>query len=91
MCFAIILGTGTILNAKASTGFIWFDIFRFLKNTLSSRAGGLGLTIMAVAGFAKYMDQIGASKALVKIIIKPLQKLKSPYIVLALGILSDSC
>lgn len=85
MFFAILLGTGTILNEKATTGFIWFDIFRFIKNTLSSRAGGLGLTIMAVAGFAKYMDYIGASKALVNIIIKPLQKLKSPYIVLALG------
>jgi len=85
LCCAILLGTGTILSEKATTGFIWFDIFRFIKNTLSSRAGGLGLTIMAVAGFAKYMDNIGASKALVHIIIKPLQKLKSPYIVLALG------
>lgn len=85
MCFAIFLETGTILNEKTTTGFIWFDIFRFIKNTLSSRAGGLGLTIMAVAGFAKYMDHIGASKALVNIIIKPLQKLRSPYVVLALG------
>lgn len=85
LCFAILLGTGTILSGKATTGFIWFDIFKFLKNTLSSRAGGLGLTIMAVAGFAKYMDHIGASKALVNIIIKPLIKLKSPYIVLSLG------
>ena len=83
--FTILLGTGTILSEKASTGFIWFDVFRFIKNTLSSRAGGLGLTIMAVAGFAKYMDHIGASNALVNVIIKPLQKLKSPYIVLALG------
>lgn len=85
MCFAIFLETGAILNEKNSTGLIWFDIFQFIKNTLSSRAGGLGLTIMAVAGFAKYMDHIGASTALVNIIIKPLKSLKSPYVVLALG------
>ena len=40
---------------------------------------------MIVSAFAKYMDHIGASKALVKVAIKPLQKLNSPYIVLALS------
>lgn len=85
MIFTIILGTGTILDQKLTTGFVWFDIFEFVKNVFSSRVAALGLTIMAVAGFAKYMDQIGASKSLVKLIIKPLQKLNAPYVVLALG------
>lgn len=40
---------------------------------------------MIVSAFAKYMDHIGASNALVKLSIKPLQKLNSPYIVLALS------
>ncbi|WP_378953913.1 C4-dicarboxylate transporter DcuC [Pelosinus sp. sgz500959] len=83
MSCAIVFGLGTILPAKESTGLVWFDLFEFIKKTLSGRAAGLGLSIMAVGGFARYMDHIGASKALVKIVIKPLQKLHAPYIMLA--------
>lgn len=83
MVAAILLGTADILPAKASTGFKWFDIFEFIKNTFSSTTAGLGLMIMAVAGFARYMEEIGASKALVKIAVKPLSKLHSPYLVLS--------
>ena len=83
MAAAILLGTADILPGSKSTGFKWFDIFEFIKNTLSSRAAGLGLNIMAVAGFARYMDHIGASKALVHATIKPLLLLKSPYVVMA--------
>lgn len=85
MSLAIVLGTGEIVAEDSSTGFIWFDIFEFIKNTFSNRAGGLGLIIVAVAGFARYMDHTGASKALVGLTIKPLQKLNKPYLVLALG------
>lgn len=87
MACAILLNGKAILPAKASTGLIWFDIFEFIKNTFSSRAAGLGLMIMAVAGFAKYMDTIGASKVLVNIAVTPLAKLRSPYIVLSAGYL----
>lgn len=83
MFAAVGLGLGSILPAKQSTGLVLFDAFEFIKNTLSSRAAGLGLNIMAVAGFARYMDHIGASKALVHATIKPLLLLKSPYIVMA--------
>ncbi|EIW20468.1 MULTISPECIES: C4-dicarboxylate transporter DcuC [Pelosinus] len=83
MSCAVIFGLGTILPAKESTGLIWFDLFEFIKKTLSGRAAGLGLSIMAVGGFARYMDHIGASKALVNIAIKPLQRLHAPYVMLA--------
>lgn len=85
MALTIILGLGSILPEDASTGFVWFDVFEFIKNTFSKRAASLGLIIMSVAGFAKYMDHIGASKALVKLTIKPVRKLNSPYLVLGLG------
>ena len=81
-CAVLLTGKG-ILPAKASTGLVWFDIFEFIKNTLSSRAAGLGLMIMSVAGFAKYMDHIGASKILVNYAVRPLLKIRSPYVVLA--------
>ena len=86
VCAVLLTGKG-ILPAKASTGLVWFDIFEFIKRTLSSRAAGLGLMIMSVAGFAKYMDHIGASKVLVNLAIKPLAKLRSPYIVMSAGYL----
>lgn len=79
------LGNTAILAEKASTGSQFFDIFQYMKNTFSSTTAGLGLTIMVVGGFAKYMDHIGASKALVKLTTAPMKKLNSPYIVLALA------
>lgn len=78
-----LLGYGEIIPAKQSTGNFIFDIFEQIKNLFSSRAAKLGLNIMAVGGFARYMDHIGASRALVTLTIKPLRALKSPYIVLS--------
>lgn len=83
MLAAVGFGLGTILPAKDSTGSMLIDAFEFIKKTFSSRAGGLGLNIMAVGGFARYMDHIGASKALVRLTIRPLLALRSPYVVLA--------
>ena len=84
LCTAILLKDTPILSEKASIGSNFLDIFQYLKDTFSNTTAGLGLTIMVVGGFAKYMDHIGASKALVKITTKPMKKLNSPYLVLAL-------
>lgn len=95
MFAAVALGLGKILPAKEATGSVIFDAFEFIKQTMSSRAAGLGLNIMAVGGFARYMDHIGASKALVKLTIKPLLAFRSPYLVMAgtwvLGMLLGLC
>jgi DcuC family C4-dicarboxylate transporter len=95
MYIAVLMGYGTILAPKASTGTLLFDTFEFMHKTLSSRAAALGLNIMCVGAFARYMDKIGASRALVRLTIKPLLKLKSPYLVLScswiLGLLIGLC
>lgn len=83
MWLAAVLGIGQILGAKASTGSVFFDAFEFMRATLSSTAGKLGLNIMSVGAFAKYMDKIGASRSLVRLTIKPLLALKSPYLVMS--------
>jgi C4-dicarboxylate transporter, DcuC family len=83
MACAVAFGLGKILPPKEATGLIFFDMFEFIKKTFSSRAAGLGLNIMAVGGFARYMDHIGASKVLVRMAIKPLEKLRAPYVVMA--------
>lgn len=79
------VGPEQILPKKvATTGFIGFDIFKFIERTLSSRVAGLGLMIMSAGGFAKYMDHIGASRTMVFTVIKPLQRLRAPYVMLSL-------
>lgn len=87
---AILLLGGILLNdspvmAKSATGSLYLDIFSQLSKNFIKTSGSLGLAIMIVSAFAKYMDHIGASTALVKLSIKPLQKLNSSYIVLALS------
>lgn len=74
-----------LLTGKASTGLYTFDAIKFISQLFSTRTAGLGMTIMAAGGFANYMDKIGASKALVRICVKPLQMFNSPYLVLALA------
>lgn len=81
---AIIFNNSEILSSKMSTGSNFLDIFEYLKITFSKTTGGLGLIIMIVGGFAKYMDHIGASRALVNLATKPMKKLNSPYLLLAL-------
>ncbi len=83
LVIAHIAGYGTILPPKQATGNFFFDIFELIRDLFSNRAAKLGLNIMAVAGFARYMDHIGASRALVHLAIRPLRGLKSPYIVLS--------
>lgn len=70
---------------KKTTGTPAFDFFEYIRDILSSRAGGLGLQIMLIGGFAVYMSHIGASQVLVRISAKPLQKLNSPYLLLGLA------
>lgn len=76
----------SILYGKAaSTGSTWLDIFAFAKGSLSTQVAGIGLIIMAAGGFASYMDHIKASNAMVNVCIRPLQLIKAPYVILALG------
>lgn len=83
MYIAVIFGYGQILGEKARTGSAFFDAFEFIRSAMSSNVGKLGLNIMAVGAFARYMDKIGASRALVRLTIKPLLALKSPYLVMS--------
>ena len=77
MLMAYFLGyADNFVPEKQRTGFIFFDMFEYLRRTTSKDLAGLGLTIMAVTGFAKYMDHIGASSSLVRLAMKPLSKVK---------------
>ncbi len=80
-----LIGNNSILSVKESSGSALLDIFHTIKVLLSSRVAGLGLTIMSIAGFAKYMEYIGASKSLFAVVASPLRYIKSPYILLVLS------
>lgn len=87
MICSIFITETPILAKKAATGFVGFDIFKYITTLFQSRTANLGMIIMSVAGFTRYMDKIGASKSLVRICIKPLQMFHAPYIVLGAGYL----
>ena len=82
---AIMFGADSILpkNAK-TTGLIWFDAIDIIRRAAIKQVAGSGMIIMVAGGFAKYMETIGASGALVHACISPLKALHSPYIVLGL-------
>lgn len=79
---AIMFGADSILpkNAK-TTGLIWFDAIDIIRLAAIKQVAGIGMIIMVAGGFAKYMETIGASGALVHACISPLKALHSPYIV----------
>ncbi len=76
--------TDFIPSNASSTGAVVFDFFVVIKALSSSTLANLGLIIMAVGGFSKYMGHIGAANAMVEVVTKPLSVFKSPYVVLAL-------
>ncbi|WP_159567712.1 C4-dicarboxylate transporter DcuC [Budvicia diplopodorum] len=68
--------TGTSSGSKV------IDVFVEIKNVFSKNIASLGLIIMVIAGFSRYMNDIGASGKLVEICVKPLGRLKSRYMLL---------
>lgn len=74
-----------LITGKKATHLAGLDVIQIFTNLLQTRTAGLGMNIMAIAGFTYFMDQIGASGALVKLSVKPLKLIKAPYIVMTLG------
>ena len=73
-----------ILDESQSTGVLVFDAMDIVRITTSENVVSLGLMIMTCAGYAKYMEHIGAGTRLAHTFIKPLYRVNRPYIVLAL-------
>ena len=73
-----------ILDESQSTGVLVFDAMDIVRITTSENVVSLGLMIMTCAGYAKYMEHIGAGTRLAQTFIKPLYRVNRPYIVLAL-------
>ena len=78
------LSTAANFDESQSTGVLVFDAMDIVRITTSENVVSLGLMIMTCAGYAKYMEHIGAGTRLAHTFIKPLYRLNRPYIVLAL-------
>ncbi|MGU0160672.1 hypothetical protein ACVXHB_11655 [Escherichia coli] len=59
------------------------DIYNEILRMLSRPHCRIGLSIMAVGGYARYMERIGASRAMVGLVSCPLKLIRSPYILLS--------
>lgn len=82
---AFLFQFGTILPPEKSTGWWGMDLFEQLRLLAASRLPSMGLNIMAVGGFAHYMDVIGASRALIRVTMPLLRRFRSPYLVMSLA------
>ncbi|KXF82046.1 C4-dicarboxylate transporter DcuC [Enterovibrio coralii] len=75
--------TDFLPKGVSPSGAVVVDFFLVIKALSSSTLATLGLIIMAVGGFSKYMGHIGAANALVQVTTKPLSTIKNPYVILA--------
>lgn len=73
---AAILGKPLYADGEG-TGFVVFDIFMKLKDTLVSNLTSSGLILMVLFGYSGYMNKIGANKVAVDILVSPMKKIKS--------------
>lgn len=77
-----VFGLGTLLPAKTTTHFGGFDVFKVFSDGFASRIGGLGLMLMAIGGFSRYMEHVGASSALLPCLRETAEHIHNPYLLL---------
>ena len=79
---SVLMGHSILPEGVKSTGSTYFDILEYVKYLLGNRGGGLGLMIMVLCGFSVYMTHLGANDVVVKLVLKPLKNIRSPYILM---------
>ena len=89
LILAAVLGTDPGIVVKKTTGSEFFDIFKVIEEVFSSSLAGLGLNIMCMGGFAKYMDKLEAGRALYDVVSAPLKYVKNPYMLAMAGFCVD--
>ncbi|QIW16064.1 anaerobic C4-dicarboxylate transporter DcuC [Pasteurellaceae bacterium RH1A] len=79
---SVILDKNILPAAVKTTGSSYTDILEYVKFLLMDRGGNLGMMIMVLCGFAAYMTHLGANDMVVKLASRPLQYIRSPYILM---------
>lgn len=73
-----------ILDEEASSGSRWIDLLGQVETISADQLSGVGLIIMAASGFSAYMKKIGATRALVEVVARPIARLHHPILLLVL-------
>ncbi|WP_447881654.1 C4-dicarboxylate transporter DcuC [Serratia fonticola] len=82
LLIATVIAFPDVSITKAASGSKFIDIFVEIKVLFSDSISKLGLIIMVIAGFSRYMNDIGASAKLVGVCIKPLKRINAKYVLL---------
>lgn len=83
MYCALFLGN-PVLSAKLTSGLSWVDPFKAIKDIFVKQYSNAGLIILTLFGFAAYMSHIGANDAVIRVMSRPLSRVRSPYILVPL-------
>lgn len=82
---ALLNSSLVLVDPEESSGLKLFDIVGMFESIAGSQLTGVGLIIMTAGGFSAYMNKIGASRALVEVVSKPVAKIRNPYLLLILA------
>ena len=80
------LYTGNSVLTENSSGNNIIDIFEYIVRDFSNQTVKIGILLMSVIGFIKYMEHIQAINLLVQLISKPLKKIKRKRIIIVFTI-----
>ncbi|MCI5896548.1 MAG: C4-dicarboxylate transporter DcuC [Candidatus Aphodousia sp.] len=83
LVIAVLMGYPAVA-AKASSGLNWVDPFKAVKDLFVRQYSNAGLIIMTLFGFAAYMSHIGANDMVIRVLSKPLEGIRSPYVLVPL-------
>lgn len=83
MYCALILGM-PVLSEKLTSGLSWVDPFKSIKDIFVKQYSNAGLIILTLFGFAAYMSHIGANDAVIRVMSRPLSRIRSPYVLVPL-------
>lgn len=83
LAIAVMLGHPAV-SAKATSGLNWVDPFKAIKDLFVTQYSNAGLIILTLFGFAGYMSHIGANDMVIRVLSKPLERIRSPYVLVPL-------
>lgn len=80
MYVAILMGRGIATPDFEGTGFALFDPLLAVADEFKGTLTSAGFVILVLGGYTSYMTKIGANDATVDALMKPLKRIRSPYL-----------
>ena len=84
MYAALLMGKPLAFKNFSSTGFAFLDPLEIIIAQFKSTLTSAGFIILILGGYSAYMSHIEANKVTVSILLKPVKKIKSVYVLVPL-------